>query len=337
MKRSPPPFDIVVFAAACLATFGCSGDQEDEPPMSHTLGGAGGETGGDPAAGSGSEPEAGAEAEPAGKGFLAARDDGWLSLIEGSWEIPGDSEGYRCARLTVPEDVYIAEFTPLIPLGTHHTVLTVADRPEGPDGVTECSVATNAPRQIYGSGVGTEGSKLPDGVAVHLRKGQQLLLNMHLFNAGDTPLTGTSGTLVRTMNADEVVTAADTLLAGPTNLTIPPGRVVQSGKCTLEDDSTIFAVGPHMHQLGVHMKVVAHSGEAGDVVLFDGPYDFNEQLHYGVPMVPMQAGDVIDIECTYENDRNETVHFGDSSLQEMCFAGIFRFPEAPRGSFLCTN
>ena len=48
-----------------------------------------------------------------------------------------------------------------------------------------------------------------DGVAIKLRKGQQLLLNLHLFNLTDAPLTGTSGTEIITMPESEVVHEAE--------------------------------------------------------------------------------------------------------------------------------
>ena len=50
--------------------------------------------------------------------------DGWTSLMEGDWSLGAGEEGYFCIYATVPRDIYIKAFRPLIPLGTHHTVVT---------------------------------------------------------------------------------------------------------------------------------------------------------------------------------------------------------------------
>ena len=49
-------------------------------------------------------------------------------------------------------------------------------------------------------------------------------------------------------------------------------------------------------------------------------------------LVPMRAG-----ECTYENDTDRLVSFGQSTLDEMCFAGLTRYPAQPGSSFLRTD
>ena len=52
------------------------------------------------------------------------------------------------------------------------------------------------------------------------------------------------------------------------------------GNRTMSTDATLFAVAPHMHQLGIYEKVVAESSLDGEVVMFDGPYDFDDQFFY---------------------------------------------------------
>jgi len=298
-----------------------------------------------PVAGQGASDAAGSSASAASehpavldgpRAFLADAGDGWLSLTEGAWELPASSEGYRCVRFTLPQDLYVNAFRPMIPLGTHHTVLTVADDVGQPDGVTTCGAGTNAPNGVFGSGVGTGDFEFPAGVAVHLRKGQQLLLNLHLFNASEAPLTGVSGTLLKQASADEVQNVAEVVLGGPVGFNIPAGgQSVTTGQCTMDHDITLFAVSPHMHQLGVHLKAIADSSLDGEQVIFDGPYDFDSQLAHPIEPVQMKAGDVVRIECTYDNTTDHAVGFGDSSLDEMCFAGLYRYPAG--GPFLCTH
>jgi hypothetical protein len=265
--------------------------------------------------------------------FLSDAGNGRRNLILVDWEIPAGTEQYLCGRLTVTEDVYLHGFQPLSPLGTHHTALTVLEQPDAPDGVTECDLREVGTRNVFGSGIGTPAKTLPDGIAMKLARGSQILLNLHLYNVSDAPLRGRSGTLVETTSLALVKELADGIAAGPFKLSVPPGRSVQTGKCTVDRDYTLFSVIPHMHQMGVHMKVVAERAVGGRVVLHDDAYDFDNQVSYRFEPLEMKTGDSVAIECTYANTSNLTLHFGESSNDEMCIAGLSRFPAG--GSSVC--
>lgn len=260
--------------------------------------------------------------------FLSDAGDGWLRLVQADWQLGAKSEGYRCVRKTIPEDVYIEAYRPINPSGTHHTTLQVDTGPAQADGVTVCKVLQGSGRRLQGSAVGGESTTLPEGVAMRLSKGEQIVMNLHLFNTQDQPLAGTSGMLIKVRAKADVQHEAQVMLSGPLGLTIPPGRVVQMGTCTLQKDATIFSLGPHMHQLGRHMKVTAHSALLGERVLHDQAFDFSHQLVYPIEQVQLAAGDTLRIECTYQNETTHTVGWGDSTLDEMCFVGVGLYPAA---------
>ena len=258
----------------------------------------------------------------------------WQTIITGDWTLDPATESYTCVRQTLTEDLIISAFEAIIPLGTHHTLLTVGD-PNKPDGIEKCTAGDNYPLAVFGSGVGTNALEFPDGVAVRIEKGKQLNLNLHLFNTGTDPLSGTSGTRVRLMKADDVQDYAEGILAGTIALSLPPHEKTTSvGFCPMSHDVTIFAVSPHMHQLGTYMKVVAEPAGKDEIVLHDGPYDFNEQRYYRIDPLSLSKGDELRVECTHTNTTDKLVTFGDSSLAEMCFSGVYRYPAADDG-FAC--
>jgi hypothetical protein len=260
--------------------------------------------------------------------------DTWNTIITGDWTLDPATEGYKCVRQTLTEDLIVSAFDAVIPLGTHHTLLTVGD-PQKPDGMETCTAGDNYPLAIFGSGVGTNALEFPEGVGVRIAKGKQLNLNLHLFNTAAEPLSGTSGTRVKLMKADDVVDYAEGILAGTIALTLPAHEKTTSiGFCAMSHDVTIFAVSPHMHQLGTYMKVAAEPAGKDDVVLHDGPYDFNEQRYYKIDPLHLSKGDEVRVECTHTNTTDKMVTFGDSSLAEMCFAGLYRYPAADDG-FAC--
>jgi hypothetical protein len=301
----------VLLVLACAACDGSDGQTGEESPSSADAGGS----------------EAG-----------ATDISEWRKLVDGSWELAGGEEGYRCARLTATEDLYIKEFQPIAPVGTHHTLLSLNEEPTGPDGIEECGPNDNGHVTLLGSGVGEDYSAgpLPEGVAYKIPKGSQVNLNLHLFNLQDGALKGLSGVKIRTTTVDKVKEFAQVTLAGPVQLSIPMGESTSKGTCTLMSDATIFAVSPHMHQLGTHLKAVAKPAKGEPVTLFDGAYDFNEQRQYPAEMLKLSAGDTVDVECTYKNTTDQTVMFGNSSLEEMCFVGLYRFPLA-EGNLVCAR
>ena len=273
-----------------------------------------------------------ADVDGAVAGFDAGVVPQWTRLIEGSWEIPAATEFYKCVRMTVEEDTYVKGFKSIGPMGTHHTVLS-AGVPTGADGIEDCDALDNATTMIFGSGVGDIEFNFPEGVGVKIPAGHQLVLNLHLFNVSDTAISGTSGTDVRLTTGAEVAFEAESVLMGKIEgLTVNPGPVEQVGTCTMVQDFTLLTVAPHMHQLGSHMKVEALRGDSVEL-LHDAPYDFYDQQLYELAPVSMSEGDQIRVTCGYNNTTGETVNFGNSSEEEMCFAGMYRYPKAPATPF----
>jgi len=264
----------------------------------------------------------------------------WLVLNEGSWTIPPGGDTYYCIVKTIQEDTYIKSFKGLIPLGTHHTVLTVYSGSE-PDGIVPCNAGTNGPNMIYGTGVGTPPIDFPPGVAVKLTKGQRIINNLHLFNAGDTAISGTSGTLYKSMPASEVQYEAELVLAGKTfGLSVPMGESTQTGNCQVNAIThvpvQVFEVAPHMHKLGTHMKSTIVRGQQ-KIVIQDVDYTFEAQtFQIKTPTVELRPGDVVQTDCTYRNTTDHTVVFGDSSNDEMCFTNLFYYPKQG-ATFICSG
>lgn len=257
-----------------------------------------------------------------------------IELLAGEWTMSASNEGYVCVRKTMTETVFIREFAPIAPLGTHHTVLTIDDSP-GPDGVATCGPLTNGPDMIYGSGVGTEPLAFPAGVAIKVEAGQQLLLNLHLFNASGAAITGRSGIEVVTLPEAEVVHEAQVVLAGNEFFAVPPraSAFEVDGRCTMTGDTTVFAIMPHMHQYGTFMEV-----ETGGTILHEGFYSFDAQAYTTFDPMALSSGTSVNVTCRYDNTTDSVVRFGESTLDEMCYAVLYRYPAIPNpAGITCTN
>ena len=266
-----------------------------------------------------------------GGGADADLPDGFETLLTVDWALPPPEgphpDKYFCARLTVDEDMLLSGFSAISPVGTHHTVISVGD-PDGADGQFPCAFFQNHDNLLFASGVGTDDFLFPDGVALPVQAGQQLFLNVHTFNASEHDISGTSGVAVKKVEAAE--TMAEFIFAGTFDIDIPADSTgaQASGTCPIAQNATILNWWPHMHQLGDHMLIEVN----GDPV-HDEAFRFEEQINYPTNR-QVSVGDEITVTCTYKHTTVD-VGFGDSSNQEMCFAGFYRYPAT--GEAFCAS
>lgn len=248
--------------------------------------------------------------------------DGFETLLTVDWTLPPPDgptpDEYFCAKLTISEDMLLSGFSAISPIGTHHTVLSVGDV-DGPDGEFDCAFFQNHDTLLFASGVGTDDFLFPEGVALPVAAGQQLFLNVHTFNVSDDDLSGISGVAVKKVDAAE--TMAEFTFAGTIFIDINAGDpdAEASGTCPVDADGTILNWWPHMHQLGDHMLVEIN----GDPV-HDEDFVFEEQKNYPTDR-QVSEGDQITVTCSYKTSTVD-VGFGDSSNEEMCFVGFYRYP-----------
>ena len=292
-----------------------------------------------PACGS-SNPGGGDDASTPDASNVDAPPAGFTELVGRDWTIaPG--ERYKCVRIRVDHDMWVNAFHAESPQGTHHTVLTISST-SSPLGDYDCSAGALDYQMLFASGVGTDDMNFPDGVAMHLTAGQYVNLNLHLFNtqpSGD--LSGHTGIYVKTLDPSQVVNEAEMVFAGNMNFTIPGDTGANPypvhGGCSFSRDATLLAYWPHMHMYAVHQKVTLTQNGTPTVV-HDRDYSFFEQKNYPLATpIQIHNGDSIDVECDYTNHTGNAVSFGESSNNEMCFTGLYRYPKQALYLFECVT
>jgi hypothetical protein len=247
----------------------------------------------------------------------------WIRLVEGTWSLPpGEEDARWCQKTVVTEDTWVSAIRPVHPLGTHHTTLSLRD---DANGTATCASSNLGPDIIYAAGVGSGELKLPEGVAMKLKKGQALFLGLHIYNATASPLNGLSGLEILKVAASDVKHEADMFITGPLGFTLGAGKSTLNHTCTVEQEQTAFAIFPHMHQLGRHLKTTVVMGGT-EKVIHDAEYDFEEQYQLPIAPITLRDGDTIKTECTYQNDTGGPVNFGESSDTEMCFTILYKYP-----------
>jgi hypothetical protein len=288
-----------------------------------------------------------------GSGADAATDgnnNGWTTLISRTWDLGSGMETYKCRRIQIPTEMWISGFRAMSPVGTHHEVLTISTSGSSQTGDYDCSAGSLDPQMLYAAGVNTDDLVFPAGEAVHVPAGSYINLNLHLFNATDNALSGEeSGVLVQTVPAASVVHEIDMTFSGTFVINVPSDGQphTATGGCTANQDYHVFSLWPHMHQTGTHQTfTVTHAGTP--TTLLDTPYMFTEQRNYPMAETVISANDQIQTTCTFEfaatcsssqpcsvgacgSDSLCHVTFGESSTEEMCFTGIYKYPAASQG------
>jgi hypothetical protein len=269
-----------------------------------------------------------------------APDPGTLHELFGhDWTVEPSVEAYYCGYKTLKEDLYISRFKPHMPPGTHHLVIGYQD-PALPDGYLEadpneqfpaadkCTGVTFGDVFAYVATVGTQELVMPEGVAVKIPKGKQLVFGLHVFNTTSKPLSGHSSVDVIAPERSEVENVAEVIAAQNTAFAVPPGRSTVTATCTMVDDTTVFAVLPHMHLAGRHMTTIAEIPGQEPITLYDQPYDFTDQRYARLdPEVHLPKGATINVACDYENLGDADLTPGESTtMNEMCISFVYRYP-----------
>lgn len=262
-------------------------------------------------------------------------------FIQTHYSVAAGQEFYWCKEIMVPADLAIVEIIPVSPLGVHHEVMAID--PSAKDGEYTCQAIGPNWTPLFASGVGSPSLTTPPNVALKISAGQHAVLNLHLFNATPNALEGDAAIDIVTANDSTGYQFAGVPFVGNITFTVPPAPYQVSGQCTVSVDTNYFAVFPHMHTTGTHMKVWTQSGSTTTTV-WDSDYTFNEQKFgefpnwMGPQLVPLKAGDKIMNTCTY-SAAGVGKKFGESTTDEMCFAISYVVPAITTtlGSPFCIN
>jgi hypothetical protein len=100
----------------------------------------------------------------------------------------------------------------------------------------------------------------------------------------------------------------------------------------------VLAESPHMHQLGVHAKLVLNRKNGTQEILHDKPFSFADQQAWPIDVI-VNDGDTFTTTCTYNNTTNGLVTFGPNTENEMCYNFVTAYPagglSGPMGANHC--
>ena len=324
--------------ASVLALAACDADVGDENGGGgQTSNGGGAQDGGGPDTGGGDNTGGGAQTQS----FTVTFDP--LTVAPGS-------EDTQCVvkRLGNDTEIHVNEIHNVLPNGSHHLIVyRTADTEERLEPYA-CQPFADTLDPTKGSPLMVtqkheEILTLPDRVGFTLQPGVMIRLEMHFLNTTSEPLDVSATSTFKTMDPADFEHEADFLFMGNPDIDIAPMSEASLGPTFLKlpdnlAGSKFFGLTGHTHQWGTNVTVdLADSATGPFTSLYDVPgWQWDEpETVYLDPPVELPDGGGFRFSCEWNNLSANSVGFGESANDEMCFFWAYYYPS--QGAFVCAH
>lgn len=190
---------------------------------------------------------------------------------------------------------------------------------------------------LLSGGPGGGPTRTPDGVGMRMPSGSDVvfMLEIHYFNpSSDAVEFDASGVELCATATPRPIEAALHFL-GTQAIMLPAHAktdvVSVCDPAPLDEPVHIMSVSPHMHLTGTRAKITVQRA-AGEETLLDVPYTFTEQRTYPLPRdgtaadVVIKPGDRLTTTCSYDNQTDQIITYGEFSEREMCRMMLWAWP-----------
>jgi Copper type II ascorbate-dependent monooxygenase, C-terminal domain len=263
--------------------------------------------------------------------------------------VPPGVENTQCVvlRLGNPDKLHVGQIHNLLGEASHHMIVyRVNDTVEQPTPF-DCAPFVDTLDSTKGAPLMITQKKdelldLPSGVAYTLEPNQMVRLEMHYINATQAPVSMTASTTM--ISSHTFHDEANFLFIGNPDIRIAPSSQFTLGPTFFkldEDtfgDAKFFALTGHEHKFGTNVTVAAaaNADDAGTVV-YDVPnwvWSEPATVFHDPPFsVPTSGG--FKFTCDWNNTSSNTVKFGESANNEMCFFWAYYYPS--KGAYVCIH
>jgi hypothetical protein len=288
-----------------------------------------------------SGPRSGASpGEAEGGASLAADAGASLEMAEtsiGPIDVPAGVEKTVCIekRLGNADDFFVSSITGDLAPGSHHLVVYRTSHTEESLTPTDCmpfrgiAVGEATPLIVITNPHLTW--KLPTGVGIRMQTNQMLRIEAHYLNASSADLQGQAKVTLTgaPVSSAPLLQEAELLVWGTTNISIAAQSTFSTGLLFQAGvpGTHFFSVLTHEHRLGTRMQVWA-SAAPGDTSrqLADDTDWANPTWRSLDHPIDFDGTNGLSFQCDWSNTTDQTVVFGESALQEMCFVLGYHYP-----------
>jgi hypothetical protein len=204
-----------------------------------------------------------------------------------------------------------------------------------PDGtvspnVTGTTLLDGGAELVAGWAIGGCSTTYPSDVGVKLPDSGTLMVQWHNFNTTGSPQPDGSKVQICTVPSGSRPHLAGLTFLGTETIDIPahsPGDATTTCTNNSGKDITIVGFTPHMHTTGSNMRSVINHAGGMDEKIFDKPFVFDQQINYILnPPYVLKAGDAVTTTCSWMNNTDAPISFGQSTTAEMCYQFTVAYP-----------
>jgi hypothetical protein len=279
---------------------------------------------------------------------------GQYSLTWGPLAVAPSQESTQCIwqRLSNDAEIKVHQMHNLLSASSHHLIVYKDDLDTTeqltPVPCQPFAGALNATGKIFPVMITQKSDEvltLPRGVAYTLAPHQMMKIEMHYLNATDAEIQATATTDLFAAEPAAIHDEANFVFIGTPDISLAPNAMTEvhqffnPSRASLDlTAAKFFAITGHTHKLGLSVEIGTAETPTGPVTNVYSPARFlwNEPettIHDPEFMVPAAGG--FDFTCRYYNNTAQTVQFGESADDEMCFFWAYYYPS--NGSHLCAH
>jgi hypothetical protein len=216
----------------------------------------------------------------------------------------------------------------------HHLILFKTSAPEEPGTVRDCTEAGEMKfitPVLSSVNFGLE--KFPEGMALEVEAGAQLVVQQHYVNTSEEPIRVRDSIHVETVRGDSVQELAGFYGISELLFQLEPTSedTTLRFECTIPADLNLLMVGPHMHEWGTQFYADVGAAENPTRVI-DIP-EWEAEYRDDPPVaefsrenpLAVSQGDVIRTTCVWQNTTDHVIGFP----EEMCATYGYFFPATP--------
>jgi len=262
------------------------------------------------------------------------------TLTMQGWTMKPTEEATKCVLLQLqnPSPIRVDRIRTRLGRGSHHLIIyrssaTVTQPSAYPcSPFTEILMGPTVPMAI--TQVREETIALPPGVAHELAAYQMFRLEVHYLNYFPEDITTEVEVSFDVVPDDQPTAKADVMFYGNLDVWVPRGKTVTTPWKQLDVPTglSVFSLTGHTHSLGTAFEVERSTSASlpGTRVYPppDAPFDWEEAptARFDPALAFTAPGDGFRFRCTWHNDTERDVGFGESATAEMCFFWAYYWP-----------
>jgi len=248
------------------------------------------------------------------------------------YNVPWPADTVATAYATIPDNASVL----------HHWLLFATNELQAEGAHITAPLPTligTDPQLLTGWAVGGPNLEMPDDVGMELpNPGRTINVQWHFYNSSDTLQKDKSSVQICTVPKSMRPNTGSVTFAGTEDLNgnvWSGGPGMPAGKDSTftttcrpgRGDIPIHIVGfePHMHRIGKRMTSSILRKDGTKDMVFDKPFVFGNETHYFSPH-DIMPGEMLETSCSFFNDNNFGVPFGESTDTEMCYQFVFHYP-----------